>query len=112
MSLAVAVLKEQAEGERRVALDPISANQLANKGFQVLIEKGAGNSAGFSDQQYSDCIVLDDAEIILTMADIWLWVQVPATEQLANLPDGRLGMGLVYAHRNPAVIDTLSMVCP
>ena len=107
MSLAVAVLKEQAEGERRVALDPISANQLANKGFQVLIEKGAGNSAGFSDEQYSDCIVLDDAEIILTMADIWLWVQVPATEQLANLPDGRLGMGLVYAHRNPAVIDTL-----
>ena len=107
MSLAVAVLKEQAEGERRVALDPASANQLANKGFQVLIEKGAGNSAGFSDQQYSDCIVLDDAEIILTMADIWLWVQVPATEHLANLPDGRLGMGLVYAHRNPAVIDTL-----
>ena len=107
MSLAVAVLKEQAEGERRVALDPASANQLANKGFQVLIEKGAGDSAGFSDQQYSDCIVLDDAEIILTMADIWLWVQVPATEQLANLPDGRLGMGLVYAHRNPAVIDTL-----
>ena len=107
MSLAVAVLKEQAEGERRVALDPASANKLANKGFQVLIEKGAGDSAGFSDEQYSDCIVLDDAEIILTMADIWLWVQVPATEQLANLPDGRLGMGLVYAHRNPAIIDTL-----
>ena len=107
MSLAVAVLKEQAEGERRVALDPASANKLANKGFQVLIEKGAGDAAGFSDEQYSDCIVLDDPEIILTMADIWLWVQVPATEQLANLPDGRLGMGLVYAHRNPAVIDTL-----
>jgi NAD(P) transhydrogenase subunit alpha len=107
MSLAVAVLKEQAEGERRVALDPASANKLASKGFQVLIEKGAGDTAGFSDEQYSDCIVLDDPEIILTMADIWLWVQVPATEQLANLPDGRLGMGLVYAHRNPAVIDTL-----
>ena len=107
MSLAVAVLKEQAEGERRVALDPASANKLANKGFQVLIEKGAGDTAGFSDEQYSDCIVLDDPEIILTMADIWLWVQVPATEQLANLPDGRLGMGLVYAHRNPAIIDTL-----
>ncbi len=107
MSLAVAVLREQAEGERRVALDPASANQLANKGFQVLIEKGAGIAAGFSDEQYSDCIVLDDAEIILTMADIWLWVQVPATEQLANLPDGRLGMGLVYAHRNPAITDTL-----
>lgn len=108
MSLAVAVLKERIEGERRVALDPVSANKLAKKGFQVLIENGAGDAAGFTDEQYSDCTLLDDAEIILTMADIWLWVQVPATEQLANLPDGRLCMGLVFAHRNPAVIDTLN----
>lgn len=107
MSLAVAVLKERTDGERRVALDPVSANKLANNGFQVLVENGAGNGAGFCDEQYSDCTLLDDAEIILTMADIWLWVQVPATEHLANLPDGRLCLGLVYAHRNPAVIDTL-----
>lgn len=108
MSLAVAVLKERIEGERRVALDPVSANKLVGMGFQVLVENGAGEAAGFSDAQYSDCTLLDDAEIILTMADIWLWVQVPATEQLANLPDGRLCMGLVFAHRNPAVIDTLN----
>jgi len=107
MSLTVAVLKEQAKGERRVALDPVSANKLANQGFQVLIEKGAGDAAGFSDQQYSDCVLLDDAESILTMADIWLWVQAPATERLAHMPDGGLCMGLVFAHRNPAVVDTL-----
>jgi len=107
MSLAVVVLKERAEGERRVALDPVSANKLVNKGFQVLIERGAGDAAGFSDEQYSDCTVLDDAEIILTMADIWLWVQAPATEHLANLPEGSLGVGLVLAHRNPAIIETL-----
>lgn len=107
MSLTVAVLKEQAEGERRVALDPASANKLANKGFQVLIEQGAGDAAGFSDEQYSDCVLLDDAESILTMADIWLWVQAPATGQLAFMPDGGLCMGMVFAHRNPAVIDVL-----
>ncbi len=107
MSLTVAVLKEQAKGERRVALDPASANKLASKGFQVLIEKGAGDAAGFADQQYSDCAVLDDAESILTMADIWLWVQAPAPEILANLPAGSLCMGLVFAHRNPAVVDLL-----
>ncbi|GMR15294.1 MAG: NAD(P) transhydrogenase subunit alpha [Gammaproteobacteria bacterium] len=107
MSLTVAVLKEQAEGERRVALDPASANKLANKGFQVLIEQGAGDAAGFSDEQYSDCVLLDDAESILTMADIWLWVQAPATEQLAILPDGSLCIGMVFAHRNPAVVDVL-----
>jgi len=107
MSLAVAVLKEQAEGEHRVALDPASANKLAKKGFQVLIENGAGDAAGFSDEQYSDCILLDDPETIVTMADIWLWVQAPAADLLATLPDGRFCMGLVFAHRNPAVIDIL-----
>lgn len=107
MSLAVVVLKERAKGEHRVALDPVSANKLVNQGFQVLIERGAGDAAGFTDEQYSDCTVLDDAEIIVTMADIWLWVQVPATEHLANLPEGSLGMGLVFAHRNPAIINTL-----
>ena len=108
MSLSVAVLKEQADGERRVALDPASANQLAQSGFQVLVEKGAGEAAGFADEQYVDCVLLDDPELIVTMADIWLWVQVPATEQLANLPDGRLGIGLVYPHRSPAITATLN----
>jgi len=107
MSLTVAVLKERAKGERRVALDPVSANKLANKGFQVLIEKGAGEAAGFSDAQYSDCAILDDSESILTMADIWLWVQAPEVELLGNLPEGRLCMGMVFAHRHLDVVDAL-----
>ena len=108
MSLTVAVLKEQAEGERRVALDPVSANKLAGQGLRVLVESGAGDSAGFSDSQYSDCVLLDDSESILTMTDIWLWVQAPATQQLANLPNGKLCIGQVFAHRNPAVVETLN----
>lgn len=107
MSLTVAVLKEQAKGERRVALDPVSANKLAARGIQVLIEKGAGEAAGFSDAQYADCAVLDDAESILTMSDVLLWVQAPSPQVLAGLPEGRLGMGMVFAHRHPDVIDTL-----
>ncbi|MGD8384703.1 MAG: NAD(P) transhydrogenase subunit alpha [Lysobacterales bacterium] len=107
MSLTVAVLTEHAAGERRVALDPVTANKLAGKGLRVLIEKGAGTAAGFSDEQYSDCVLLDDAESILTMTDIWLWVQAPPTERLAMATDESLCMGLVFAHRNPAVVETL-----
>lgn len=107
MSLTVAVLKERAKGERRVALDPVSANKLANKGFQVLIEKGAGDAAGFSDAQYSDCAILDDTESILTMSDIWLWVQAPEAYLLSKLPEGRLCMGMVFAHRHPDVVSEL-----
>jgi NAD(P) transhydrogenase subunit alpha len=107
MSLTVAVLKEQAKGERRVALDPLSANKLASRGYQILIEKGAGEAAGFSDAQYADCVVLDDAESILTMCDVLLWVQAPAPQLLESLPEGRLCMGMVFAHRHADVVDTL-----
>jgi NAD(P) transhydrogenase subunit alpha len=107
MSLTVAVLRETAEGERRVALDPASANKLAGKGFKVLVEQGAGAKAGFADEQYSEAAVLDDAESILTMADIWLWVQPPPADRVALLPEGRLGIGFAFAHRNAAMVDAL-----
>ena len=107
MSLSVAVLKETAAGERRVALDPASANKLAGKGIRVLVESGAGGAAGFTDEQYSEAVIMDDAESILVMADVLLWVQAPATLRINMMPEGSLGMGLVFAHRNRNIVDAL-----
>ncbi|MBW6520256.1 MAG: Re/Si-specific NAD(P)(+) transhydrogenase subunit alpha [Desulfoarculaceae bacterium] len=50
--MKLAVLKETEEGEHRVALIPDSIKRLAQKGFTVLFEKGAGIGAGYSDQEY------------------------------------------------------------
>ena len=49
MSLTVAVLRETAEGEKRVALDPGSASKLEKRGIRVLVEKDAGKQAGFNN---------------------------------------------------------------
>jgi len=108
MSICVAVLKETAEGERRVALDPTSANKLAGKGIEVVIESGAGAAAGFSDSQYSKCEVSGDRAGVLGRADVWLWVQPPATADIAMAKSGCLGMGLVFAHRDPAILDAFN----
>ena len=108
MTLTVAVLKEQAEGERRVALDPANARRLASKGFRVLMQSGAGEAAGFPDEQYGDAEFLPDAENILAQADILFWVQAPAPELLGNLKEGALALGQVFPHRNPGVVDALN----
>ena len=108
MSLSVAVLKETAAGERRVALDPASANKLAGKGVNVLVESGAGAAAGFTDAQYSDASVMGDAETILALADVLLWVQPPPVERIRAMSEGSLGMGLVFAHRNREIVDALN----
>jgi NAD(P) transhydrogenase subunit alpha len=108
MPLTVAVLTEQAEGERRVALDPANAKKLVAKGFRVLLQKGAGDAAGFPDALYAGCELTADAATILGQADVYLWVQAPEAQRLSALREGALAMGLVFAHRNKAIVDALN----
>jgi len=50
--MKVAVLKENAPGERRVAVVPAGVPALAKAGLTVAVESGAGTAAGFSDDDY------------------------------------------------------------
>ena len=50
--MKVAVLKETAPGERRVAVVPAGVPALAKAGLTVAVESGAGTAAGFSDDDY------------------------------------------------------------
>ena len=47
--MKVAVVKEDAPGERRVALVPETVPKLHSAGAEVLVETGAGESAWFPD---------------------------------------------------------------
>ena len=52
--MIVAAAKETFPGERRVALVPMSVPALVKAGWEVRIESGAGDAAGFTDSQYTD----------------------------------------------------------
>jgi len=52
--MIVAVPREMHPGERRVALIPAAVPPLVKAGLEVLVESGAGESAGFSDAQYAE----------------------------------------------------------
>jgi NAD(P) transhydrogenase subunit alpha len=52
--MRIAVPKETAPGERRVALVPESGKKLIQAGYEVAIEAGAGDEAGFADAAYRD----------------------------------------------------------
>ncbi|HET8968518.1 MAG TPA: hypothetical protein VFN06_03740, partial [Gaiellaceae bacterium] len=62
--MRVAVPKETAAGERRVALVPETIGKLGS-GFEVRIERGAGESAGFADDAYAEAgaSLVDSAEL-------------------------------------------------
>ena len=52
--MRVAVPRETAPGERRVALVPETISKLRETGFELRIERGAGQEAGFPDDLYQE----------------------------------------------------------
>ncbi len=52
MGILVGIVKERYPGERRVAIAPLSIPALAKCGAEVIIERGAGLEAGFTDAEY------------------------------------------------------------
>jgi NAD(P) transhydrogenase subunit alpha len=52
--MRVGIPKETAADERRVALVPEVASRLAQAGFEIAVERGAGEAAAFEDGAYSE----------------------------------------------------------
>jgi len=95
----VAIIREHAVGERRIALTPETARKLSSKSVRVAIEHGAGLSAGFADTDYTDALVADRASV-LAQADVLLCVQTPDAESLAALKPGSILIGALAPHRS------------
>jgi NAD(P) transhydrogenase subunit alpha len=102
MPVRVAVPKETAPGEKRVALVPDVAKRLQKLGAEVLIEKGLGESAFFSDDAYGDAVtVYDDVVKLYQDADIVLRVHSPAEAAIKSMKEASIVVGLMEAHKHP-----------
>ncbi len=77
------VLKERAQGERRVALSPETAGKLGDLGVHVRMEAGAGLAAGLEDAAYeaAGVAVGKDPQALMQEADIVLAVQSPFAKE-------------------------------
>ena len=86
--------KESAAGERRVALVPEIVGKLVPGGFEVLVERGAGEAASFPDADYEEAgarMVADP----WSEADAVVKVQKPSAEEVARLREGQVLIGFL-----------------
>jgi alanine dehydrogenase len=67
MSYVIGVPKEVKVDEYRVAMIPVGVDELTRAGHRVLIQAGAGQGSGISDEQYHAY----GAEIVASAAEIW-----------------------------------------
>jgi len=65
--MIVGVPRESFPDERRVALVPLVVPNLTKAGFEVVIEAGAGSSAGYPDGEYA----AKGAKIVTSRADVF-----------------------------------------
>lgn len=77
--MIIAIPKELLPGENRVACIPDVASKLIKSGFEVILEKNAGLSAGSRDDQYikAGAKIADTVEELYSNADIIFKVQRP-----------------------------------
>ncbi|MGE5288774.1 MAG: Re/Si-specific NAD(P)(+) transhydrogenase subunit alpha [Micromonosporaceae bacterium] len=107
--MKVAVVKENAPGERRVALVPESVPKLAQAGLDVVVEEGAGEGAWCPDHAYTKagCAILPHDEL-LAQAGILLYVGRPAPQDIAKLKAGQAVIGMLQPLVQPELARELA----
>lgn len=94
--------KETFVGEARVAMTPESALQLQKLGHECLIETGAGQAAGFSDDVYKDAgvKVVKTAAALWKAADTIAKVRPPNDTEAKRLSDGKTLISFFFPAQN------------
>lgn len=89
--MRIAVLKETAAGETRVAATPETVKKFIALGASVAVEKGAGLSASIPDDAFGEAgAELGAAAVIVKGADIVLGVQAPDIKALKGANKGAM----------------------
>ena len=101
----VGVATESSPGETRVAATPASVRQILALGYEVVVESGAGDASGFTDDAYTDAGArIGDA----WQADVVLKVNAPSPEEAGRLHEGATLVGLIAPAFSPELVDDLA----
>jgi NAD(P) transhydrogenase subunit alpha len=107
--MKIAVPKEIAAGERRVALVPDVVRKLTGNGHEVLVQAGAGQAAMIPDSLYEEAgarIVADPAAT--WDADVVVKVAPPEDDEIGRLNGDNVLIGFLSPLTNPDRVRALA----
>lgn len=112
--MKVAVPKETFPGENRVALVPAHLPALKKAGLDVIVQRGAGQAAGYADEQYEQqgATLVDTRAEALQQADIVAAVRAfggnlgAEADDPASLRAGQSWIGFCDPLGEPAALQT------
>jgi NAD(P) transhydrogenase subunit alpha len=107
MSVTIGALRESAPRESRVSLVPEVTDKLIRDGAGVLIERAAGERAGYPDALYKGVTWSDGASGVLQAADVVLTVQPLTLDQIAQLRSSAVVVGFMQPYARAAEVRAL-----
>ena len=107
--MKVAVVRETAPGERRVALVPEAVTKLRAADLEVLVESGAGDGAWLSDDAFTEAgaSIATRSEIEQT-ADAIVMVGRPDDQAIAGFRQGQAVLGMLAPLGDPSFARRLA----
>ncbi len=108
MSIVIAIPSESAPHERRVAATPETVKKIIALGAAVIVEKGAGLNAAFTDDAYiqAGATIAKSQGDAVKKADIILHVQSPSADEAALYKDGVLLIGMLAPYQSADAIKS------
>jgi NAD(P) transhydrogenase subunit alpha len=104
--LKLAILRETAPGETRVAATPETVKKLIALGASIAVETGAGVGASISDTAFTDAgATVGDRALAIEGADAILCVSGPEPDALAGAKPGALLVGSLDPFGRRAAVD-------
>ena len=112
--MKILIAKESIGGECRVSGTPTSVAKLIKLGYEVLVEKGAGQQASFTDEQFENAGATivpttswDSADIILKVRGLSGERSDKASE-VGRIRDDQTVISFIYPAQNQQLLDDLN----
>ncbi|MEL7535818.1 MAG: Re/Si-specific NAD(P)(+) transhydrogenase subunit alpha [Pseudomonadota bacterium] len=108
--MKIGVPRETFGGESRVATTPSVAAELIKLGYEVIVEKKAGDKASFGDDAYREvgCEIGRSAKAVYDAADIVLKVRAPNPAEVKKLRAGQTLITFFWPAQNEELLAELN----
>jgi NAD(P) transhydrogenase subunit alpha len=106
--MKLGIVKEMQPGERRVAASPQGVAKWVKAGWEVVVERGAGEAASYPDAQYAAA-----GATVVERADAWhgdivLKLRPPLPDEVGQLREGGTLISYILPAENPELVEQLA----
>lgn len=106
--MRLVVPRESQAGERRVAATPDTVARLRTLGFEVVVEAGAGQAAGYDDADYVEAGATLGGDGLWAEADVLAKVNPPTPDEVERLREGAVLVSVLQPAQNEALVEQLA----